>query len=996
MKFLQLLLNCLVLALIVVVLFSAVIFLPFVQARLAQAVLDRHPQLHGSVDAFYVGWGKVQAENLQLELPGAVLSLPAVEARLPVIATARSRQLRLQRLVAKGWTLDLSGRPAPGAVRSRAVPPPGGPAAGPASAQARQQAARVFRGLLSSWHLPCDVALDGLELEGDVILVAAPFRPPVTIHVVLTGGGLAAGREGKLSLDASTAEVWLQAKTLTAHAQLVVAMDSPRTVRQVTVQGTLAAEGGALLEPVALALAGSVTRESDAENYQLTLNRGPRNLLTLAARLPLATGLLAGNWQVDARDPDLRPFTLGRPLPALEATGAGSFATNGDFSQAKARGQLHASITHWGELAPTLDRFGPLALAATFDGARDGSAVRIDQLEVDLGSPRPLARLQVLQPFSYDLPSHGLKVANPETDFIHATIRALPLAWLAGLTDRVTFRGGDVAGEVMIRAAAGGFAVRTLAPLTAAGVTVERDGRALGRGLDLSLALTADNGPDGWHAAAAPLVVRGDGRTLATIAGKISRDAGDGQPLVTSGTWQGDLHALLAQPALAHAGWIAGRTASGDFSASLGEATEIDGKVAVVGDDPAHTVSASVEASIDSDGRIKFLAPIKTVTGSLTSDLAADGTLERDPAGNRLDVRLTGENVVLDHLGLLAGPLAALGGAPLPGTPAVPAPFWGTWTGRVTMEFDHLAAFGRNFAGVYGVLEAEPGKLQLENGHGSLPDRTLAHAEGAITFDGTLAAPYALQGLTRIDRVDASSLWSTPAGQDPVVAGHFAVERRLTASGARFADLRARAREEYHITGENGIIRFLKTSVAESIPEIASPMRDALGSVGSAVGKFLEVKPKADGIGGKNDVSPIAEAVMIFTTEVAEIGYDHVDVTAVRGADHHLRITALNLTSADEHLTGTGDISPVPGLPLSAQPLALELQFGARGQTAELLAKGGLMSTRKDALGYGLLVQSVRLGGTLQQIDVTAWHDLLARAATRPVPGAKKGGKPPP
>jgi hypothetical protein len=995
-KFLQLLLNCLVLALIVVVLFSAVIFLPFVQARLAQAVLDRHPDLHGSVDSFHVSWGQVQAGNLHLEPPGAVLDLPSVEARLPVLATVRSRQVRLQRLVAKGWTLDLSGRTAGGGGLARYRPVTPGSSAGPAGAQARLQAARVFRGLLSSWHLPCDLAVEGLELEGDVILAAAPYRPPVTVHVVLSGGGLAAGREGTLSLDASMTEAWLQASTLKAHATLVVAMDSPRTVRRVTVQGTAAAAGGGLPEAVSLAVAGSVTRESDAENYQLTLGRGSRHLLTLAARLPLASGLLGGNWQIDARDPDLRPFLLGRPLPAFEATGAGSFATNGDFSQANARGQLHATIAHWGELAPTLDRFGPLALAATFAGARDASAVRLDRLEVELGSPHPLARLEALQPFSYDLSFHGLVVPHPGMDFVHATIRALPLAWLAGLTGRVDLQGGDVAGEVMIRAAAGGFAGRTLTPLTATAVTVAREGRILGRGLDVSLVLSADDGPDGWHAEAAPLALRSGGRAVATITGKASRDAGDGQPLVTSGTWQGDLHAWAAQPALADAGWLSGHTASGDFSASFGDATVVDAKVAVVGDDPARSVSASVEASVDADGQIKFLAPIKTVTGSLTSDLAADGVLERDSAGRRLEVRLTGENVALEHLGLLARPLAALGGAPRPGAPAAPAPFWGDWTGRITMEFDHLAAMGRTFAGVYGVLEAEPGKLQLENGHGSLPDRTLAHAEGTVTFDAARAAPYLLEGVTRLDRVDASSLWSTAAGQDPVVEGHFAVERRLTASGQNFADLRAGAREAYHITGENGIIRFLRTSVADSIPEVSSPMRDALGSVGSAVGNFLEIKPKADGIGGKNYVSPVAEAVMVFTTEVAEIGYDHADVTAVRGADQRVRITAFNLTSADEHLTGTGEISPLPGRPLSARPLVFDLQFGARGQLAELLAKAGLMSTRKDALGYGLLVQPVRLGGTLQQIDVTAWHDLLAQAATRPGPGAKKGGKPPP
>jgi hypothetical protein len=306
----------------------------------------------------------------------------------------------------------------------------------------------------------------------------------------------------------------------------------------------------------------------------------------------------------------------------------------------------------------------------------------------------------------------------------------------------------------------------------------------------------------------------------------------------------------------------------------------------------------------------------------------------------------------------------------------------------VTVEFDHLTTPGRSFDDVGGAFEIDPVSLRLEGGRAVLSRKRNLTGEGSITFDPAGALPYQLKATGAIDKVEAGSFFGTPpAGQPAVLDGTFVLAATATGQGGNLADLTSRAEEEFRLTGKDGILRLLKTSVAEVIPQVATPVKDALGSVGHAVGSFLEMKRTANS--DKNPISPSAEAVLDFTTEVEEIGYDKFTVTARRDAAGTFLLSDIALTAPDARLTGSGRIDFVAGVPLRGRPLRLDLKFGARDQTAELLAHAGLLSGQKDDLGYSMLNQPVPFGGTLAQIDIRGWHDLLAKAATREPPPKK-------
>ena len=250
MKFLRFLLHCLALAILLVVILVVAVFAPVVQTWVAQMVLERQPALQGSLESLSAGIGRFEVGNLRLKVGGAVLTVPSLEAELPLVTAGWSRRFLVRRLVAKGWTFDLRQNPEPkgaGAPAVSAAGTQGAPAAlAPPEIVAVQNVARIFQGTLSRWTLPCDLSLDGVELEGDVLVDAQADRAPTRVHVIVKGGGMAAGRDGIFAIDASSMALdsELSVVSIAGHGSLAVAMKTPRTFSRAEVKADLSADGG--------------------------------------------------------------------------------------------------------------------------------------------------------------------------------------------------------------------------------------------------------------------------------------------------------------------------------------------------------------------------------------------------------------------------------------------------------------------------------------------------------------------------------------------------------------------------------------------------------------------------------------------------------------------------------------------------------------------------------------------------------------------------------
>ena len=997
MKLIRFLLSSLVVAIVLVLVLVLVAIAPPVQTWAAQRALATLPGLHGSLDSLSAGFGGIDVENLDMQAGAAALKLPSLQVRLPITAAVVLKKLQVSSLVARGWTLDLSRVSVPAGAAA-----PGLLAGLPAAAA--EQVAGIFRGLLGSWKLPLDGSLDGVELDGDVLLAPASPGAPVRVHVTVTGGGMSAGHEGNFALEATAEVPGFAVSSFSTHGRLIVAMDSPRSVSRIEMKADLSDQVGPAQPTAGLSLEVSAARGVSEQTCTVTLDSGGRHIATLVSRYPEATRRLAGTWNVDLRDAEIGTLVRHRPLPSFAASGGGQFDFDTGFKRMHALGSLKVAVRRLGALAPQLDHVGAVMLETHFDLSRSGRTNRFEHLDFALAGARPVAFAQSLQAFDLNETDGSIRMADAHGDWLGLSVRSLPMEWLSGLLEQGVIAGSDAAGEFVVRADDGVVSLRSRAPLAASGVSVQRAGRTLGQGLDLSVSIAADCGPKGWQVQCAPLAVDSAGRRLATIEGKASRPSGAGQPVAIAGTWKADLEAMASQRAVPALGWLTGRTASGEFSASMAPATTVEAKLLVLGNTPGDSVAASVKADASAGGPVAFEMPIKITSGAGASDILAEGTWVGGKDGNWTDARLTGTSVELGHLRLVASPLAALGGVPLAvpagiGTanPSPPAeerdlvPFWGDWSGHLAVAFDKLRTSENEFKNVGAVFDLDRGSIRMTGGRGGLGRHLVTNVAGTVSFDGTANLPYAVKAAAAASKIDAAALFPAPqTGQDPLFEGSFSVQSTLAGSGANLDDLLGRTQAEFRFTSTAGIVRLLKASVAEALPEPpSSAVSDTLDTMGSVVGTVFGVK-KGSMASGKSTLSKNTDAVLNFTYQVAEIGYDQVTVTAVRQSDGVIRLAEIEMTAGDEHLKGSGQISPVKGQPLFKQPITVELQLGARGKVAELLSTAGLLSTGKDSLGYSLLNQPIRFSGTLEHIDGSQWNEMLVKAAMRKPDAEKK------
>jgi len=997
------------LAIALLALVVAAAFSPVVQTWAAQRALAQRAGGRATLDSFSAGLGGVEIDDLHLEFDGGVLTLPVARADLPVVSAAREGKLPLRSLVAKGWTLDLSRAVAPNGAQTPAVSATEDGKTEPTprvETVAAQAAAGVFRGILSGWGFPCDVSLDGVDLEGDVLVAVPPGTLPTQIHVIVKGGGMAAGHEGVFTVDATVMDARLPGDSANVRGHLAVTMNSPRTIDRVGFQAEFLVKSGSKAGNLAGALEATVARGAEGEAYTLDLSRGGRHVAAVRAQLSATTRRLEGTWKLDVRDADVALFTPDGPRPALAAAGEGRFDAKPGFGRVHAVGRVAGRANQLAFVAPDFAKVGDTILAVDFDLTHGGRTLRVERLDASLGGVRPVAVVRSLQPFEIDERSGEMKISDGRGDWLEGSLHDFPLTWFAGPIAPFDFAAGTTSGEFVVHAADGDFVLRAKAPWTASGVAVENAGRTLGRALDLSFSPRARHGREGWQVQFSALTVESDGRRLATGEATVSRGAGADEEIKWAGTWSADLAMLAAHPAFMEHHWLTARSASGEFAGSVGASTEWHGKLAVAGHDPSHACAATFSAEVQADGSIAFVAPLKISVGPKESDLSVEGTWAGGSTGHRVEVTLKSGDIALDHLRWLAGPLAAIGGVPLTASTAArndvaPAhagardrmPFWGDWVGHVRVEFERARSGEREFEDVGGTLKLDHDSILVEGGHGKLGQQRWEELNGALTFEDAAEHPYRFKATVAPFEVDAASVFGAPKpDKEPAFEGRFTVASSLAGEGGNLAELIGGMREEFRLTSASGIIRMLKTHVEEALPPPPpSPVSDALDNVGTAFVKLLGSKSKSLG-SGEITLSPNTEAVLNFDNTIAEIGYDSLVVTGVRTADGTIRVVELAMTAADEHLTGSGEIGYAKGIALSARPLSLDVQFGVRGSIADLLKKVGLLSAQKDALGYTLIDQPIHLGGTLEQLKQDAWRAALVEAATRKPVAAKKGG----
>lgn len=976
-----------VIALVLIAMVGLVVAIGFSSAFQTWATrrsLAARAELGTSIARVEAGLKKVELEDLRYEGPRAVLTVPRIEAHVAMFDALVSDRLTISRLLAKGWTLDLTKTPAGGSAGQRLSSPalaPREPAgSGPAGeSQPAALAAHVFAGIFDHLRLPFDCALDGVDLEGVVLLPRQRGRMKVTIR----GGGLAAGREGKFDVVAEAVLADAKVAAVRADAALSATMDTPRSFTQLALRMEAAAQGTSFPDGVKLHAGLTAARAAAGETYSVTLVAKDRQLASLKADLPRDASRLDGIWKLDVREADLAPFSLGHPLPAFTAVGEGRFDADAQFASLHASGKLSTTASRLEVLHPSLAGIGAVKLGGQFDLARRGAALAVQQLELTVSAAQPVATVSALQGFEYDAARGELRAADASRELVGIALQGMPLEWLRPLLGDVSASGGDVRGELVAVARAGGFGVRTRTPLEVDRLSVARSGRPLVSDLSVSLLAAADYTAAGWQADIGRLILRAAGERLAELEGKIGQLAGAAQPLKATGKIGAKLGAVGRQPFAAGVSALAEGEAALDFVASFGDTKELQAALTLVSLSASvdgrslalPRVSADIRADIAAGGKIALRLPLVVERDGRKSDLLLAGSIapEKDKA-RAVEAQLTSTFLALEDVKLLATVFTPSLASPADKSKQPAPPPWAGLHGSITLQIKKLLSSGSfELSDVGGSVQIDAGALKIETAQAGFGEAGRAALSGLVTYSAGAVQPYALEAELTLRDFDSSALLLPgDPGQPLLVEGRFDVAGRLMHRAADLSSLGALA-GDFALTSKGGVFRGLPVNAAR-LAENSSKIASWLSSIG-----LYGRKDSAD-MGNKSQA--VSEMAKILNT----IAYDQLSFTVSHDSEHTLAVRDFALISPELRITGFGSAEPAADVSLPHRSLSMQYALRARGRAAELLKYLGALDGQADDLGYSASTLPLTVKGSLARPDTTELNAKLASLAV------EKGG----
>lgn len=979
MKFLRPLLFGL--GILLTLLLAAVLlaFTPGVQTWAVRRVLAQQPGIQAEVGRVTAGLGSVCLENVRVRIEGAELVLPRADIDFPVVSAALGGRIEVTRILAKGWSLDLVGRPA--LARRDPVPAPtqAGYLAFVTALQAQGSVpAPAFDGVFSRLTLPVDLSVSGADLEGEIRFSRAADQSPAIARVTLTGGGLAPGSTGRfvLSSEIRVDDPSSPVDRVAARQEILLHMEVPRALDRIEVTGAATATGPQFPNGVRVDLDTAAARVASGESYAITLRSGNRVLLGAKGELPAGAASVQGTWSLDARSADLSPFALGRPIPEFTAAGTGTFAVDRSFSEIQATGRIAATTRRLETLDARLRAVGALGIEVDFDLVSRDADVRLSRLQLDVSSDRPVLGVTLLQGVEFSRATGELRVADIASDLLSLQLKAVPLAWAQPLLGDVVLTGGDLRGGFVANVRSGRLVLRPVDELSVDNLTAGTGGNRWLEAVDLSTRVTLDYAPTGWQIDVASLALRQASRTLAEIAVKAVQAGGAGEPMTLAGSYALDLPALMEQPGLSAYGPLQAGRASGDFTASLAAKQELAATLSLDGlEAPAAAglpaIRMEIRADRLADGTLHARVPASFTRNGRVSDLTLAATVNPVPQGFEVAAGLTGDQVFVEDIQIL-GALAGAQAKTTAGAAASPSatPPWSGFTGRVTVDFKKVVYSPSLMAsGVVGTLVIGPDALTFEQLSAGLPDGAGLRLSGDLAYDPRQARVYGLKADLTLSNFDPVPLFRAinPTALPPL-EGRFEVASKVTGQAADLDSLAAASTGTFRLSSRGGVLRALSVDASE-FARTGSRIASVAGLIGLATGDTRALK-----------YTDRLKAASELAQQLAAVTFDQLTVDLVRGPENDLVITDLSLISPTIRLLGSGRIRHEAGLALWHQPLALQLQLGARDKLAENLRTLKLTGDRADNLGYTPLLENFQIDGSLSALGTTMLRDRLMQA----------------
>lgn len=633
---------------------------------------------------------------------------------------------------------------------------------------------------------------------------------------------------------------------------------------------------------------------------------------------------------------------------------------------------------------------GALAFAVDLAGVHGNNVLDLSRATASVrrDPDQLIADVALRSPLKFDL-AKGELTSGPGLA-VGLQLGTIPLVWAQSYVEGLAISGELTGGTVeLVAASAEDFSANTVAPVTIRGLTLALNGQAMAKDLDVTLDATGSlRGQTLTYEMRRVEAAQAGAALLTANASGTVNLGGETLTLTSKGKLAANAAALGRQPALAPYATLSRGRVTADFDASLGAGLDVQSQVtlreavATTGNQALGDVDFSVTLATKADGTGSVTLPLKVVAGGRASDVAIDGTFAQNEKGLAFNGTIKGKEVRVDDLQAFTVLAPATEPAATPTKPATPAPrgttgnrppattpavtrdtqpFWSGVTGRVQADLATVY-YGPDtvIRGLRGVVVLTETRLALETIEGRIKEDPFKFT-GAIAFNAQQPKPYALTGNGNVANLDLGALLKAANPQEkPTVETKVTATGRLTGSGANLDDLLQHVQGTFDVTGSGGVLR-------------------ALGRRGETVGRVSSLIGLVGAIQGSSSTMATAE----LASQLNELTFESVKMKVERGADLDVKLTSLEFVSPTSRVTGTGTIAYQEGVPLTKQPLRLQLALAGKGALAQILNRVGMLTGQQDEREYYTMSRAFSISGTPLSPDSGDLWRFVTEAALR-------------
>ena len=957
--------------LVLLVIAGGVLVLPAFQTWYANYQLDKLGFKDTSLNFISASFGKLSIEDFSIKKDNAVFTLPSLDAELPISEVIKNKSFHIKQLEAKGWVLDL----APNTKNPNAV-----------------SLTSALESLAKSSPIPPELSIDNIHLEGQIILPGLDNHPKIHLQVEVISGTLNPDGSGKLTINLSTilGDPEMLINGFRYQGDISFKLDSHQHLSAYALSGVCVPTGAAFPDGKSFTLSIKET-DSNTKEHTIVSNISidSQPVLTLQALCDSTYSHVSGTWTINTDQSVLGNFITTNPLPLFFTRGTGSYEYNFKTKILGLDGSLKTRFDHLENLSQDLRTANLSLVSSLFKLRITPTEISIDKLSGDIQTTQVIATYESTRAIELNKDNLNLKSQLLDTDIFLLHLNALPINWLNFYSRPLILTGESVSGNLSIQKLSAGYKITTLSPLTCLNYNIRSSNNPLLSSLSSSAEFEMTTASDGSHYIFKQLEASLGQNSVLSLKGTAFKASDPEQASQFNVKVKSHLQTIASYFKSPFLTDIKGDVVEGDVTGNLSQnQTTLEGHLALKGLDSAILINLSPRIDFFPNHTESLFLPITVKHEDVVSDLTIEGSLSHEQNITAFEAKFTGDKVNTQDLALLS-PWLLFDRSQLNRKVNNHEAFWGNLSGKVLFEFSHLVTPSDKINEFSALFEVEPDHIHMKGARGILPSTHSFTSEGTIYFSKDKNPAYRLEAKATTNELPSAEFLAKPKkGLEPIFEGKFSCDADIAGQANHLSELFASSTKTLHLHSTSGILRILKVNIGDTIPQTASTMHDTLGTVGQKMGSFLDLGDRLKKY-QENELSQNAENALEITNELSEFGYDTLKVDAVVSATGKVRLNDLHIVSSDLTITGGGAIEPT-ATNFCDGALNLSLTLYVKGKISDLLKKAHLAASQSTIPHFTQLNQTIQIKGTLNQLDLSQWHDLLGKQANIPDPIGSK------